>query len=151
MSLYAQWTASYAGTFLSLYFSVVSGVISLLPPYFQALLIRASFGLFSQRARSLAALLVPILSIVANTILGYFLDQTTIRKNVRSKYSYIFIMSLVGGVWVWFTVLQLRYLGLKTAPKYDWASNGFGAPFACYLIFYVAYYVSPSPDSVLKG
>jgi len=113
LALYCQWTASYAGTFLSLYFSV--------------------------RSRSLAAFLVPVLSIVANTILGYFLDASSIRKNVRAKSSYIVTMSIVGGVWVWFTVLQLRYL--HDPPKYDWNSHGFGTPFACYLIFYIAYYL----------
>ncbi|KAL8278101.1 hypothetical protein RQP46_009561 [Phenoliferia psychrophenolica] len=116
ISLYAQWTASYAGTFLSLYFSV--------------------------RSRALAAFLVPILSIVANTLLGFFLDNTSIRKNVRSKASYITIMTIFGGVWIWFTVLQLRYL--KNPVKgLDWdeSSTRFGVPMACYLIFYVMYYL----------
>ncbi len=113
LALYCQWTASYAGTFLSLYFSV--------------------------RARSLAAFLMPVLSIIANTLLGYFLDAGAIRRNVRAKASYVAVMSLCGGVWVWFTVLQLRFNG--NPPKYDWASHGFGSPFACYLIFYVAYFL----------
>lgn len=115
LALYCQWTASYAGTFLSLYFSV--------------------------RARSLAAFLMPVLSIIANTLLGYFLDAGAIRRNVRAKASYLAVMALVGGTWVWFTILQVRFVHAKTAPKYDWASNGFGAPFACYLVFYIAYFL----------
>ncbi len=114
LAIYCQWTGSYASTFLSLYFSV--------------------------RARSLASFLVPTISVVANTLLGYFLDYNSIRKSVRAKSSYTAIMTLIGGVWVWFTIFQLPYLEHTT--KYDWSSRGFGIPFACYLMYHIAHYVS---------
>ncbi|CEQ42606.1 SPOSA6832_04434 [Sporobolomyces salmonicolor] len=124
ISLYAQWSSSYAGTFLSLYFSV--------------------------RSRALAAFLVAVLGVIVNGLLGAFLDNTSVRMKVRSRASYIFIMSVLGGVWIWFTVLQVRYDG--TEPKYDWTDGGaWAAGFVLYLVFYSCYYVRPrsfsSPSS----
>ncbi|GAA5966882.1 hypothetical protein JCM21900_001954 [Sporobolomyces salmonicolor] len=114
ISLYAQWSSSYAGTFLSLYFSV--------------------------RSRALAAFLVAVLGVIVNGLLGAFLDNTSIRMKMRSRASYIFIMSVLGGVWIWFTVLQVRYD--STEPKYDWTDGGaWAAGFVLYLVFYSCYYL----------
>ncbi|GAA5872244.1 hypothetical protein JCM1840_004107 [Sporobolomyces johnsonii] len=114
ISLYAQWSSSYAGTFLSLYFSV--------------------------RSRALAAFLVAVLGVIVNGLLGAFLDNTSIRMKVRSRASYTLIMSLLGGVWIWFTVLQVRYD--VTHPKYDWTDGGpWAAGFVLYLVFYSSYYL----------
>ncbi|ORY89285.1 MFS general substrate transporter [Leucosporidium creatinivorum] len=115
ISLYAQWSASYIGTFLSLYFSV--------------------------RSRALASFLVPITSLIANFILGTYLDNTSIRKHIRCRSSYIACMTGLGGCWIWFTILQVRYI--SNPPKgLDWAQgHSFSLPFAAYIIVYTFYYL----------
>ncbi|BGP20131.1 hypothetical protein JCM10213v2_008266 [Rhodosporidiobolus nylandii] len=71
LAIAAQWPSSYAGTFLSLYFSV--------------------------RARSLAALLIAILGVVVNAILGFFLDAgARFSKKTRARGAFFFVLSLFG-------------------------------------------------------
>ncbi|GAA6038827.1 hypothetical protein JCM8097_002915 [Rhodosporidiobolus ruineniae] len=110
----AQWPSSYAGTFLSLYFSV--------------------------RARSLAALCIAILGVIVNSLLGVFVDSVRFSKKTRARGAFIFIMSLFGGVWIWFTVLQLRYIAHK--PKLDWTDGtSFAEAFVLYLFFQICYFL----------
>ncbi|GAA5863623.1 hypothetical protein JCM8547_003671 [Rhodosporidiobolus lusitaniae] len=112
--LTAQWSASYASTFLSLYFSV--------------------------RARSLAALCIATLGVVVNALLGFFVDYRSLTKKFRARAAFIFIFGLFGGVWIWFTVLQLRYNDTK--PRYDWVDGTkFAAGFTLYLVFQAVYFL----------
>ncbi|GAA5915372.1 hypothetical protein JCM6882_000235 [Rhodosporidiobolus microsporus] len=114
IALGAQWPSSYASTFLSLYFTV--------------------------RARSLAALTIAILGVIVNAFLGFFLDSPRFTKKTKARSAFIFVMSLFGGVWVWFTVLQLRYITNK--PKLDWTDGQeFAVAFTLYLFFNAAYFL----------
>ncbi|GAA5820950.1 hypothetical protein JCM11251_001892 [Rhodosporidiobolus azoricus] len=113
ISLGAQWPSSYASTFLSLYFTV--------------------------RARSLAALTIAILGVVGNAILGFFLDSPRLSKKTKARGAFIFIMALFGGVWIWFTVLQLRFIANR--PKLDWTDGQeFAVAFTLYLMFQLCYF-----------
>lgn len=96
---------------------------------------------FSVRARALASFVIPIISLLANTALGYFLDNTSIRKNVRSKVSYIFIMTGIGAIWIGFLVTQIRFINTPPA-KIDWLDgHRFAGPWTLYVIYYTFYFL----------
>lgn len=106
---YATFLLSYAGSYLSLYFSV--------------------------RARALASLIAALGQITANLFFGSFLDWNRFTLNQRARYSYIFIMVLFGGTWIWGAVVQHGYE--IHAPKLDWADPGFGRGWAFYVMMQV--------------
>lgn len=65
----------------------------------------------------------------------------SIRKHIRCRSSYIACMAGLGGCWIWFTILQTRYIA--NPPKgLDWAQgHSFSLPFAAYIIIYTFYYL----------
>lgn len=69
--------ASSSGTFLALYFSV--------------------------RSRALASFITSILSILANLILGVFLDMKRFSQTFKARSAFIAIAVLNVGMWVWQT------------------------------------------------
>ncbi|GAA5936447.1 hypothetical protein JCM3775_000823 [Rhodotorula graminis] len=113
ISLYAQWTSPYINSFLSLYFTV--------------------------RARALGSLVIAILGVVFNFALGAFLDNERFTKKFRARASYLMIMVSLGGVWIWATVIQLRFLDHK--PRLDWTDGQrFAEAWMLYVLFYITYF-----------
>ncbi|TEA17291.1 UNC93-like protein [Colletotrichum sidae] len=106
---YATFLLSYAGSFLSLYFSV--------------------------RSRALASLVSALAQITANFFFGHFLDWTRFTINQRARFAYIGMMALFGGMWVWATVIQHEYG--QHAPALDWEDTGFGRGWALYILLQV--------------
>lgn len=106
---YATFLLSYAGSYISLYFSV--------------------------RSRALASLVSALAQITANLFFGSFLDWRRFTLNQRARYSYIFIMALFGGTWVWGAVVQSGY-EINT-PALDWDDNGFGRGWGLYILLQV--------------
>ncbi|CAI7602262.1 unnamed protein product [Penicillium bialowiezense] len=97
-------------------------------------LIRKDF-LLVVRARALASLIAALGQITANIFFGSFLDWNRFTLNQRARYSYIFIMALFGGTWIWGTVVQHGYE--MHAPKLDWVDSGFGRGWAFYIMMQV--------------
>ncbi|CAH0021226.1 unnamed protein product [Clonostachys rhizophaga] len=106
---YATFLLSYAGSFLSLYFSV--------------------------RSRALASLVSALAQIAANILFGSFLDWKRFSLRQRAIIAYVFMMTLFGGTWVWGAVVQHEY-GLNK-PALDWDDAGFGRGWALYIILQV--------------
>ncbi|KAF4464221.1 duf895 domain membrane protein [Fusarium albosuccineum] len=106
---YATFLLSYAGSYLSLYFSV--------------------------RARALASLVSALSQITANIFFGSFLDWKRFTLNQRARYSYIGMMALFGGTWIWGAVVQHGYELNK--PALDWVDDGFGRGWAFYIMMQV--------------
>ncbi|KAJ3548019.1 hypothetical protein NM208_g1208 [Fusarium decemcellulare] len=106
---YATFLLSYAGSYLSLYFSV--------------------------RARALASLVSALAQITANIFFGSFLDWKRFTLNQRARYSYIGMMALFGGTWIWGAVVQHGYELNK--PALDWVDDGFGRGWAFYIMMQV--------------
>ncbi|BGP43596.1 hypothetical protein JCM10449v2_007637 [Rhodotorula kratochvilovae] len=113
VSLYAQWTSPYINSYFSLYFTV--------------------------RARALGSLIVAIAAVIANFVLGAFLDWQRLSKKTRARASFLMIMVSMGGIWIWATVLQLRFL--ENRPRLDWTDgHRFSEAFGVYVMFYICYY-----------
>lgn len=106
---YATFLLSYAGSYLSLYFSV--------------------------RARALASLVSALGQITANIFFGSFLDWKRFTLNERARCSYIGMMALFGGTWIWGAVIQHDYEANK--PSLDWADSGFGRGWAFYIFLQI--------------
>ncbi|KAM0748747.1 MFS general substrate transporter [Meredithblackwellia eburnea MCA 4105] len=118
IALFAQWPSSYAGTFLSLYFTV--------------------------RARSLGALLNAILGVISNTLLGLWLDNKRYSIKTRARVAFVVVFTILGGSLMWLLGIQKHYVDVTkatgVAPKFDWSHKGFANPFAAYLVFFVGYF-----------
>lgn len=70
--------------------------------------------------------------------MGFFLDCNPRYFSVqqRARYSYIFIMALIGGCWVWGTILQHHYS--NSTPNLDWADgSAFGRGWGLYIMWQV--------------
>ncbi|KAH6871420.1 major facilitator superfamily domain-containing protein [Thelonectria olida] len=122
--IYVNWCLPYIGSYLSLYFSV--------------------------RARALASLISALAQIVASLALGSFLDWAGVSIRGRAVGSFVFIMTLIGGCWIWGTIIQREYTA--SPPALDWADEGFGRGWALYILWQVnwvltynhAYWLIPS-------
>ncbi|KAK4687891.1 hypothetical protein P7C73_g2228, partial [Tremellales sp. Uapishka_1] len=95
--LYSTWFSSYAGTFLSLYFNV--------------------------RSRALASFVTSFVSILANVVLGLFLDSTRMSQKFKARFSFIAIFFVLNiAMWIWQTVMQVKYI--SHPPKaLDWTAG----------------------------
>lgn len=107
--IYVAWELPYVSSYLSLYFSV--------------------------RSRALASLVSALAQISATLMFGAFLDWTRIDLNRRAKYGYAFMMTLMGGCWVWATIVQNDYT--HSAPSLDWDDAGFGRGWALYIFLQI--------------
>ncbi|KAM0815770.1 putative Major facilitator superfamily (MFS) profile domain-containing protein [Seiridium cardinale] len=106
---YVTWELPYISSYLSLYFSV--------------------------RSRALASLVSALAQVAATLIFGAFLDWTKFDLNKRARYGYIFMMALIGGCWIWGTIVQNEYTHHK--PALDWDDAGFGRGWALYIFWQV--------------
>ncbi|KAH8920221.1 MFS general substrate transporter [Atractiella rhizophila] len=119
--------------------SVMSPQILLLCPLFFTSWFSGSYigtlqtQYFTVRARSLTSLISPFGDILGGLVIGYFLDFKKLTRNQRAKYSFIFLMALNLGLWLWAAVItkQLR----DDRPEIDWTSGRFGRTWALFLLF----------------
>ncbi|KAL4921343.1 major facilitator superfamily domain-containing protein [Aspergillus aurantiobrunneus] len=115
---YATFLLSYAGSYLTLYFSV--------------------------RARALASLISALAQIAAIFFFGTFLDWQRFTLSQRARYSYISIMAIFGGTWIWGTVVQHGYE--LHAPTLDCIDSGFRRGWA----FYIMMQVDLGPAEIIR-
>jgi hypothetical protein len=90
---------------------------------------------FSVRSRALASLVSAVAQIVAALLLGSFLDWKRFSLRTRAISSYLFMMSLIGGCWIWGTVVQNEYS--KHKPSLDWDDRKFGRGWALYVFWQI--------------
>ncbi|WYZ35841.1 hypothetical protein EsH8_X_000488 [Colletotrichum jinshuiense] len=107
--VYVNWLLPYSSSYLSLYFSI--------------------------RSRALASLVSALAQIAGTAMLGSFLDWKRFSLTTRARVSYVFLMALIGGCWVWGAVVQAEYV--KHKPSLDWDEAGFGRGWALYIMWQV--------------
>ncbi|KAI8309392.1 hypothetical protein K4K61_001723 [Colletotrichum sp. SAR11_59] len=90
---------------------------------------------FTIRARALASLVSALAQIAGTAALGSFLDWKRVSLTTRARVSYAFLMALIGGCWIWGTVVQADYARHK--PSLDWDDAGFGRGWALYIMWQV--------------
>lgn len=72
---------------------------------------------FSVRARALGSFLTAIAGISGDLLTGMALDYAPWKRGVRAKVVWIWLVSLILGLWIWQTTNQVLYD--STAPKLD--------------------------------
>ncbi|KAI8262575.1 hypothetical protein K4K56_005857 [Colletotrichum sp. SAR 10_98] len=107
--IYVNWLLPYSSSYLSLYFTI--------------------------RARALASLVSALAQIAGTAALGSFLDWKRLSLTTRARVSYAFLMALIGGCWIWGTVVQADYA--KHKPSLDWDDAEFGRGWALYIMWQV--------------
>jgi len=89
---------------------------------------------FNVRTRGLCALVLPWADIAGGFATGYFLDQSRLSVKRRARLSWIFLMALNLGLWVWSGVLTKLLEG--HGPGIDWTSGSiFNEIFALAIMF----------------
>lgn len=89
---------------------------------------------FNVRTRGLCALVLPWADIAGGFATGYFLDQSKLSVKRRARLSWIFLMALNLGLWVWSGVLTKLLEG--HGPGIDWTSGSiFNEIFALAIMF----------------
>lgn len=121
---------------------VSKSFLLLIPLISQAVFAEAVFytfqGLwFSVRARALGSFLAGIVAIVGGNILGLFLDNKKLAARLRSRWSFVIIVTLQGAWWIWGTIIVTEFR--RTRPTYDWVDPGFGKGFAWFLVMVLGF------------
>lgn len=123
------------------FFRVISSKnILLLCPFFftswfySSYIVTLRVRFFNVRTRGLCALVLPWADIAGGFATGYFLDQSKLSVKRRARLSWIFLMALNLGLWVWSGVLTKLLEG--HGPGIDWTSGSiFNEIFALAIMF----------------
>ncbi|KAF9454582.1 hypothetical protein P691DRAFT_806747 [Macrolepiota fuliginosa MF-IS2] len=93
---------------------------------------------FDVRTRAFFALLIPWGDITGGLLIGQFLDFTRFSVKQRARYSFVFLMALNLGLWIWTAVLT-KHLE-DQVPVIDWTSGSFwfGNTFSLFFLFELA-------------
>ncbi|TBU33636.1 major facilitator superfamily domain-containing protein [Dichomitus squalens] len=92
---------------------------------------------FSVRARALGSFCSAILCMIVGLFEGYLLDRTSWSKKSRARWSFVIILGLQGGWWIYSQIIQQIYV--RDHPTLDWTSPGFGRGFVLYLLITVGF------------
>lgn len=88
---------------------------------------------FNVRTRALTAFVSPFGDIIGGLAIGYFLDYPKLTKNQKARWSFIFLMSLNLGLWIWTAVIT-KWLE-DHQPSLDWSDKEFGRMWAPQIMF----------------
>lgn len=92
---------------------------------------------FSVRARALGSFLSGVIALVVGNVLGAFIDNKRVSLKTRSRVSFLVVLALQGGWWIWGTVVTTQFRNSR--PVYDWVDPGFGKGFALYLFWIIGF------------
>ncbi|KAI9837973.1 MAG: hypothetical protein M1819_006127 [Sarea resinae] len=106
-----QWGQTYQGNYLAKYFTV--------------------------EARALAGFLIAVVGMIVSLIFGWMLDLTVLRRSQRAKVSWVFLVAIFIGIWIYNLVVQVHYS--KTHPTIDIHSHEFSRAVGVYILFRIGY------------
>lgn len=97
---------------------------------------------FSTRTKALNSLLYYLMQIVAAVILGYLLDIEKVRRSVRAKIAWGFLMTMTMVIWGGGYAYAKQYdrddVNVKLHPDYvpmDWKTSGYAGPMFLYMFY----------------
>jgi hypothetical protein len=88
---------------------------------------------FSVRGRALGSFLTAVAGISGDLLTGLALDYEPWKRSFRAKIVWVWLLSMILGLWIWQTTNQVLYD--RTSPKLDWITPGFGRGFAPYILW----------------
>ncbi|GAD98575.1 hypothetical protein AOR_1_578194 [Paecilomyces variotii No. 5] len=119
-------------------------IILLLPMIFQSVFSEAFFSTynatyFTVRSRALASLVASSCVIVANFMLGFFLDWRKPTLNARAITAFVLIYSFELSLYIYAMVVTKDYEGRAIRPVFDWTDDGFGQGVCVYILMLVGF------------
>lgn len=115
---------------------------------------------FSVRSRALGSFLSAVCCMISGLLLGFLLDRKSISNKLKSRWGFIAVQTLQGGIWIWSTINQQKYTHEK--PTFDWSDPGFGRAFGLYIfmainfqlnymyLYYVIGNLARSPQEIIR-
>lgn len=119
-------------------------IMLLLPMIFQSVFSEAFFSTynatyFTVRSRALASLVGSVCVIVANFLLGFWLDWSKVTLNTRAIGAFAFIYTFELSLWIYAMVVNKDYESRSEPPTLDWELPGFGHGVCVYILLLVGF------------
>lgn len=119
-------------------------ILLLTPMMFQSVFSEAFFSTynatyFTVRSRALASLVASTCVIMANFLLGFFLDWRRPTLNTRAVFAFVFIYVFEASLYVYAMIMCKRYESRDSRPTFDWLDDGFGQAVCVYIFMLVGF------------
>lgn len=119
-------------------------ILLLLPMMFQSVFSEAFFSTynatyFTVRSRALSSLVASTCVIIANFLLGFFLDWRRLSVNTRAMAAFVIIYAFELSLYVYAMVINKEYERQETQPVFDWTDDGFGRAVCVYILMLVGF------------
>ncbi|KAE8422533.1 major facilitator superfamily domain-containing protein [Aspergillus pseudocaelatus] len=119
-------------------------ILLLLPMIFQSVFSEAFFSTynatyFTVRSRALASLVASTCVIIANFVLGFFLDWRRPTLNTRAIAAFVLIYAFELSLYIYAMIVTKEYERRDTPPVLDWADDGFGRGVCVYILMLVGF------------
>ncbi|KAE8344396.1 hypothetical protein BDV24DRAFT_148965 [Aspergillus arachidicola] len=119
-------------------------ILLLLPMIFQSVFSEAFFSTynatyFTVRSRALASLVASTCVIIANFMLGFFLDWKRPTLNTRAIVAFVLIYAFELSLYIYAMIATKEYERRDTPPVLDWADDGFGRGVCVYILMLVGF------------
>lgn len=119
-------------------------ILLLLPMIFQSVFSEAFFSTynatyFTVRSRALSSLVASTCVIIANFLLGFFLDWRKLMLNTRAVIAFVVIYAFELSLYIYAMIVNKQYERQETPPMFDWTDDGFGRAVCVYILMLVGF------------
>ncbi|BCS28449.1 uncharacterized protein APUU_70019S [Aspergillus puulaauensis] len=119
-------------------------ILLLLPMIFQSVFSEAFFSTynatyFTVRSRALSSLVASTCVIIANFLLGFFLDWRRLTLNTRAVAAFVVIYAFELSLYIYAMVVNKEYERREERPVFDWTDDGFGRGVCVYILMLVGF------------
>lgn len=119
-------------------------ILLLLPMIFQSVFSEAFFSTynatyFTVRSRALSSLVASACVIVANFLLGFFLDWRKLTLNTRAVGAFVVIYAFELSLYIYAMIVNKEYERQAVPRVFDWTDDGFGRGVCVYILMLVGF------------
>lgn len=119
-------------------------ILLLLPMIFQSVFSEAFFSTynatyFTVRSRALSSLVASVCVIIANFILGFFLDWRKLTLNTRAIAAFVVIYAFELSLYIYAMIINKEYERQEVPKILDWTDDGFGRGVCVYIFMLVGF------------
>ncbi|KAJ5098879.1 hypothetical protein N7532_005880 [Penicillium argentinense] len=119
-------------------------ILLLLPMIFQSVFSEAFFSTynatyFTVRSRALSSLVASTCVIIANFLLGFFLDWRKLTLNTRAVAAFVIIYAFELSLYIYAMIINKEYEREATPRVLDWTDDGFGRGVCVYILMLVGF------------
>lgn len=119
-------------------------ILLLTPMMFQSVFSEAFFSTynatyFTVRSRALASLVASTCVIIANFLLGFFLDSHRFTVNTRAVVSFVVVYTFEAGLYIYAMIMCKNFEARDETPVFDWDDGEFGRAVCVYILMLVGF------------